>query len=159
MRLSEHFTLAEFIRSDKAVQLGNDNMPDTPEIMNNLHRLAATMERVRAVCGNRPVRVSSGYRNRVVNKAVGGVANSDHALGMACDFMVDGLSKDQIIAAIVAGTPDAVGGSIAFDQLIDEPTWVHIGINPRWRRELLTARRTGPGGKMVYTPYKPGTPV
>lgn len=152
MQLTEHFTLAEFIRSDTAVRMGNDNLPDTPAIMENLHRLAETMERVRKVCGNRPVRISSGYRNIAVNKAVGGVPNSDHALGMACDFMVDGLTKAQIIDAIKHGSDDAVGGSIAYDQLIDEPTWVHIGINPRWRREHLIARRTGPGGVMVYKP-------
>lgn len=152
VQLSEHFTLAEFITSDTARRIGDENLPDTPEVMDNLHQLAATMERVRAVCGNRPVLISSGYRNRKVNAAVGGVPNSDHALGLACDFMVSGLTKEQIVAAIRQGSDDAEGGSIAYDQLIDEPTWVHIGINPKWRRQNLVARRTGPGGKMEYTP-------
>lgn len=144
MQLSEHFTLAEFTRSDTARAMGNSNEPDNAQELENLRLLADTMERVRALFGA-PVLISSGYRNRAVNKAVGGVPNSDHALGLACDFMVKGFTKAEIVERIRHA-------SIAFDQLIDEPTWVHLGINQRWRREVLMARRTGPGGKMVYTP-------
>lgn len=144
MRLSEHFTLAEFTRSDTAVKLGLSNEPDSPQALENLRALAATMEQVRGLFGS-PVIISSGYRNRRVNAAVGGVPNSDHALGHAVDFMVKGFDKAEIVRRI------REEGCFPYDQLIDEPSWVHLSIAPRMRRQNLIARRTGPGGKMVYT--------
>jgi zinc D-Ala-D-Ala carboxypeptidase len=143
MQLTENFKLAEFIRSDTAVKLGNDNMPDTPEILANLRKLADTMEQVRALF-KAPINVSSGYRNKVVNAAVGGVSNSDHAMGLACDFMVKGFEKAEIVRRIR-------NSGIKFDQLIDEPTWVHLGLGVKMRQQVLRARRTGPKNAMVYT--------
>ena len=38
----------------------------------------------------------------------------------------------------------AVAGSqLAFDQLIEEGTWVHISFDPRMRRQVLTKRPEG----------------
>lgn len=145
MQLTPHFKLSEFIRSDAAVRLKNDNLPDTEEHMGNLHALANTMERVRGLFEGAPVNISSGYRNKVVNADVGGVPNSDHCEGRACDFMVAGFTKEEIVRRI------REEGCFPFDQLIDEPTWVHISIGVRMRREVLRARRNSVG-KMVYTP-------
>lgn len=144
MHLSKHFTLAEFTRSDKARQLGNANEPDNPQILENLKRLAEAMELVRGLFGV-PIDVSSGYRNKVVNEAVGGVPNSDHAMGLAVDFLPRGFT--------VADTVKRIRESgIKFDQLIDEPSWVHFGLGAGMRQQVLRARRTGPKGKMVYNP-------
>ncbi|WP_321959716.1 D-Ala-D-Ala carboxypeptidase family metallohydrolase [Paraburkholderia sp. J69-1] len=35
----------------------------------------------------KPILISSAFRSRAVNKAVGGVPNSAHALGFAADFI------------------------------------------------------------------------
>lgn len=144
MQLTTHFALSEFLRSDTAVAIKNDNMPDTDQQMLNLKKLAVLMEEVRALFGA-PINVSSAFRNKKVNAAVGGVANSDHCQGLACDFMVKGFDKDVIVRRIRES-------GIKFDQLIDEPSWVHIGIGVRMRGEVLRARRTGPKGAMQYKP-------
>lgn len=138
MRLSAHFTLAEFTRSDKAIELGEPNQP-TRAHLSNLQRLAAGMEKVRAICGNRAITITSGYRNPRVNRAVGGVPTSAHALGHAADFTVAGL------------TPMAAAGlirdsALGFDQLILETSRgiVHLSFDPRARRQVLT-QKGGPG--------------
>lgn len=138
MNLSPHFTLEEFTRSDAAKKIGNDNEP-TPEHLENLKATAEGMELVRTACGNVPVAVSSGYRNPVVNHAVGGVPNSDHALGWACDFTVPPMSLDDIAAKIMSA-------EIPFDQLIKETSRsiLHISFNPRMRNQVLT-QKGGPG--------------
>lgn len=133
--LTEHFSLREFLRSDKALELGNNNWP-TPTHRRNLLVLAKGMEQVRAALG-RPINPTSGYRNKIVNEAVGGVPNSDHALGWACDFPTANGPKDAR-AIIAAG--------IKFDQLIHEVSRhiLHISFHPRMRGQLLT-QSGGPG--------------
>ena len=140
-QLSTHFTLEEFLASDTATQQGIDNTP-TPEHRANLQVLATSLEPVRTLLGH-PMLVSSGYRNPTLNAAVGGVANSDHALGWAVDFV-----------SPLFGTPfevcEAIRDSgIAFDQLIHEKRrWVHLSFNPRMRNETLTL----PPGSSTYVP-------
>lgn len=140
-QLSTHFTLEELIRSDKARELGNDNLPG-PEHMENLRRLAAGLEAVRMICGNVPMTITSGYRNPVVNQAVGGVWNSAHALGLAADFHVAGLA-DHTAASKIRDS------DLKFDQLIlEEGRCVHISFDPAMRRQVL--RQPGGPGSPCY---------
>ena len=141
MQLTPNFWLQEFLRSDKAVELANDNLP-TAEHLRNIYRSAIGMEWARVILGGRPVRITSGYRNPVVNAAVGGVSNSDHATGLAVDFTVDGLRPFEA-AYNLSVSP------LIFDQLIYEKSRgiVHVSFADRFRGQVLTQ----PGG--------PGTPV
>ena len=138
MQLSPHFHLDEFTRSSTAQSLGDPNRPTRAHLA-NLQRLAAGMEKVRAICGGRPIRITSGYRNPRVNRAVGGVPTSAHAKGDAADFEVEGLSP--MAAARLVRDSDLV-----FDQLILETGRgvVHISFDPRERRQVLT-QKGGPG--------------
>ena len=51
------------------------------------------LEEVRSYFGNRPVRVLSGCRCESHNKTVGGSAKSQHLLGKACDFYIEGVES------------------------------------------------------------------
>lgn len=136
IKLSSHFLLSEFTASDTAKRAGIANTP-TPQHLANLTKTAAGMEKVRAILGGFAIFVTSAYRNPAVNKLVGGVSNSDHALGWAVDFKCP-----------KHGTPFEVAHTLSraglkFDQLIHERKpngqwWVHISFNPRARGELLT---------------------
>lgn len=136
-QLTPHFTLAELIRSDTADRLGDDNRP-TAAHAKNLQALAEALERVRDLVGG-PIRVTSGYRNPRVNAAVGGVANSDHAQGLAADIQRPGMHPRDLARAIAAS-------DIAFDQVIYEASRsvVHFGLGKRMRRQVLTQAK-GPG--------------
>ena len=123
-KLSEHFTLDEFTLSQTAARLGLDNSPNA-QALNNLKRLAETLEKVRGALGNVPILISSGYRSPTVNKAVGGAANSAHMSGLAVDFTAPQFGS-------VLATARAVSKSgIEFDQIIFEyGRWVHLGLSP-----------------------------
>lgn len=120
MNLSRHFTLAEFLASEIAERKGIDNSP-TSEIEAALAFTAAGMERVRAVLGNVPIHVSSGYRCAKLNAAIGGSANSQHMKGEACDFIAPTFGMPYAIVKALADS------DVGFDQLIFEyASWVHI---------------------------------
>jgi putative chitinase len=151
-KLSEHFTLGEFIVSSTAEQLGNDNMP-TPAHLENLKRTAAGMEKVRSILGDCAVVITSGYRNPVVNKAVGGVPNSAHALGHAADFRAAGFSA---LGAARKIRDAHARGEIEFDQLILETSRriVHISFDPQGG-----TKKKGMRGEVLTQKLGAGTPV
>src|ERR1035438_3657764 len=136
MNLTPHFTLEEMTFSEAAARLGLDNPPIQTTIT-NLGMVAAAMERIRTLLGNRPIVVHSGYRSAEVNRAVGGVATSAHCRGLACDFVCPAFGSPAEAALVI------LKSDIDYDQLILEYGWVHIGLAQEGalsRREALTKR-------------------
>lgn len=126
-KLSPHFTVEEFTTSETAARKGINNIPpkDSREYA-NLGRLARTMEDVRKVLDNKPVLISSGYRSKEVNKAVGGSKTSVHMQGLACDFICPGFGTPYEICKKLE--PEMTW--LEIDQLILEfDTWVHLGLS------------------------------
>jgi len=137
-KISEHFTLVEFLASQTAARQGIDNTP-TPEIDDNLIKTAALMEKVRTLLGGRPIFVSSGYRSPALNAAVGGVANSAHVTGQACDFTC----PDYGPVSMVCTALEAEAALLDYDQLIrefdaDGHGWCHIAWAEHPRHMALT---------------------
>jgi hypothetical protein len=140
MSLAPHFTLEEFTRSATAEAERLDNTP-TPEALANLERLAAVMERVRLYLGERPITITSGYRGPQLNAAVGGVANSAHCLGLACDFVCPDFGSPLAICRALEPHMAELG----IDQLIYEfGAWVHLGLSAGPPRHM--ALTIGNGG-------------
>jgi hypothetical protein len=141
VNLTAHFTLDELTASQVATRRGIDNKP-TVTIVRNLTRVAETLEQVR-VLAERPLTVSSGYRCPDLNRWVGGAANSAHVQGLAADISCAGLAPRELARLIQQS-------AIAFDQLIYEGTWVHIGLaDGAPRRQVLTAHFDG--GRATYS--------
>ena len=137
-KLSEHFTLEELTFSATAQRKQIDNKPPA-EVLDNMKRLAAGLEEVRAALGNKPMRINSGYRSPKLNRAVGGARLSAHMAGYAADFVCPEFGSPLKIVKALAAT------GIQFDKLIQEGTWVHISFAPEARRQMLTAH-FGPNG-------------
>jgi zinc D-Ala-D-Ala carboxypeptidase len=136
MNISEHFTFQEFTFSEAALRLELDNTP-APAVIANLRLVAAVMEQVRTLLGERPIVVRSGYRSAEVNEAVGGVITSAHCRGLACDFVCPAFGTPAEVAVAV------LTSSLEYDQLILEYGWVHVGLAQGGllpRREALTKR-------------------
>jgi hypothetical protein len=136
MNLTPHFTLEEMTFSEAAARLGLDNTPIQTAIT-NLGMVAAAMERIRTLLGDRPIVVHSGYRSAGVNQAVGGVAMSAHCQGLACDFVCYAFGTPTEVALAI------LKSDLEYDQLILEYGWVHIGLSQAGllpRREALTKR-------------------
>lgn len=144
--LSRNFSLAELTVSDVARDLGERNRPGAEQLA-NLRALALGLEQVRAILGNRPITIDSAFRNDRVNEAVGGVPNSAHAIGLAADFTIAGLSAADAARKLAASW-------LQFDQLILETSRgvCHISFAPTLRRQVLTQAK-GPG-----SPVTPGLP-
>lgn len=126
MKKIKYFKLSEFINSSTAKRLGINNMP-TFEIVDNLNRLADYLDGIREKVGI-PILVSSGYRCPLLNKAVGGVPNSQHLKGLAADLLCADMSKLESVLRETGG----------FNQLIKEHRkgspnsfWYHVSLCPR----------------------------
>ncbi len=132
MQLSTNFKLNEFTTSQTATRKGIDNTAPAP-IIERLRMLANTLEQVRTLLGNHSIRISSGYRCLALNRAIGSGDTSAHVQGYAVDFTCPGFGTPKEVANKIAQS------DIKFDQLIYEGTWVHLSIDPKNKRELLTA--------------------
>lgn len=133
-KLSAHFTLAEFIRSNTATVQQIDNTPP-PDIIERLKVTAGRMEQVRALLGGNSIHITSGYRNPTLNEAVGGTATSDHMSGYAVDFVCPNFGTPYQICCAIRDS-DLMAH---VDQLIHEKLrWVHISFDPQCRGELLS---------------------
>jgi len=133
MNLSPHFTLAELTYTDHRQF---DNTPTQIEI-SNLQRLAQFLEIVKATLGGKPIIITSGYRSKAVNDAVGSKDSSHHRLGLAADFRVPGMTPDAVVRALL---------KLPYQQIIREfDAWTHISIPQTGapRRQALIIDRTG----------------
>ena len=131
-KLSEHFSLGEFVRSSTAQRMSINNTPDA-EVIENLRNLCTkVLEPLREHLGQ-PVVITSGFRSKRLNETVGGVKNSQHLRGEAADLMVEGekQARDWIRWMM---------DFLEFDQLILEKkgkkVWVHVSLK-RNRQQVL----------------------
>jgi len=157
MKLSEHFTLEELIKSATAKRLGILNSP-TPQVIENLKALCVNiLEPLREAWGA-PIIVSSGYRSPKLNKAIGGAITSEHmaqGTGAAADIRTVSDSPEDNMKLLKL----LLSLKLPFRQLINEypdksgaPNWIHVSYNPKHpnQRSMLTCV----GGK-----YKSGINV
>lgn len=144
MKLSAHFTLAEFLESDSAARYGIDMTPP-PAVQASLKALAVNvLDKVRDRAGC-PIIITSGFRPPALNRKIGGASSSQHVLGEAADIKATAMKPLALCQLIVAA-------KIPFDQLIYEfGNWTHISYRAgRLRGQVLTAKKVG--GKTVYLP-------
>lgn len=122
MQITKNFTLEEMYNSETARIKKINNTPSV-EIQNNLIALVKDiLQPIRDRYG-KPIYVNSGYRSPALNKAVGGVANSEHLTGNAVD--ITSANNKELWALIL----DMIKKKeIVVGQLIDEKKlkWVHI---------------------------------
>ena len=131
--LSPHFTVGEFFRSGTAIRLGIDNNPDahpgegisTAEALENLRALCTeVLEPLRRRVGR--VIVTSGYRCQELNKAVGGVWNSQHLKGEAADIFVPDTATAMRYGHILE-RHSAVQQLLLEPMGIQQKRWIHVG--------------------------------
>jgi zinc D-Ala-D-Ala carboxypeptidase len=150
MKISNHLSLSEVTRSETAKRKGISNTP-TAEHLENFKILAENVfEKIRTHFGV-PIHISSGYRSKELNDAIGGSQTSQHSKGQAIDIDMDGSSNGVSNADVYNFIKD----NLEFDQLIWEfgtdknPDWVHVSyVNGPNRKQKLKAVRTN--GKTSY---------
>ena len=110
-------------------------------IEENLDSLVSNvLEPVRERLG-KPIVVNSGFRCPLHNKTVGGVANSQHVRGEACDCRCE---DNRRLAKIIVELGK-------FDQVIVYPTFIHVSWKRGGGNRQQILRKTA-GGYLKVTP-------
>jgi hypothetical protein len=151
MKISEHLDLSEVTRSDMAKRKGISNMP-TPEHIENFKKLAQNIfEPIRKHFGV-PIMISSGYRSKALNTAIGGSLTSQHLLGQALDLDMDGSSSGVTNKMVF----EYIKNNLDFDQLINEfnYSWVHVSYNTKGKQRKQILDATKISTKTVYSTHK-----
>ena len=130
----KHFTLDEMIHSDTADRLGIDNTPTSEAIQCIDDLVTNVLDKLRGEWG-RPIVVTSGYRCKELNAAVGGAHNSQHLKGQAADIVSDDFEVFRRFVRRWCKDNE-------FDQCIFEHSggreWIHISyVEGRNRRQML----------------------
>jgi hypothetical protein len=153
MQLSKHLSLAEVTRSETAKRKGVSNMP-TPEHLENLKLLAEKVFEPIREHFKVPIHISSGYRSKELNKAIGGSSSSQHLLGQAIDIDMDGSASGVTNKQVF----DFIIKNLDFDQTIAEfpkngnLSWVHVSFSKKQnRKQILVAKKNG--SKTNYINY------
>lgn len=124
MRISKNFTLEELTASATAKARGISNNPGQTDIVNLCGLVHNVLQPLRNWWG-KEVKIGSGYRCLALNRAVGGVSNSQHMKGEAADLCIDG------DMAKARSWFQYIKQHCEFDQLIMEHNakgtyWVHV---------------------------------
>ena len=148
-RLSEHFKLAELCKT--SVKTADGNIPSHVHI-EKMKRVCGWLEMLRDEWNKRygdgddPIIINSGYRSPAVNKAVGGVATSNHLTGCAVDIRVLGMEQLLRYAVILLDISDE--SQEPFDELLIERNskgsyWLHFAVRPEGNRRKIRLMEDG----------------
>jgi len=115
--LSPHFRLKEFLHNGSLDEVDQG-------IISALKRLAHELETIRHQLGDRAIIITSGFRTKMHNLAIGGAPKSQHLYGNAADIEVAGMMPRQVQEALKHWK----GGLGSY------PAWTHVdlGIRRRW---------------------------
>ena len=148
--LSPHFTLAELTKTNTKIK----NVPNEAQV-ENLKRLCGWLEQLRRrptpspsllrEGSEEPIIINSGYRSPEVNRAVGGVATSNHLTGCAVDIHVTGLEQLIHYASTLLDISDERQED--FDELLLERSpkgtyWLHFAVRPHNNRRKVRLIQT-----------------
>lgn len=125
MRISEHISYREAIKSNTATRRGIDNTPSDYEITNMVGVAENIFEPLRKWVGG-PIKITSMYRCEELNRAIGGSSRSQHCEGRAIDL------DDTFGYKTNKEMFEYIRENLNFDNLIYEfgddnnPDWIHV---------------------------------
>lgn len=122
--ISKNFSYREFEKSATADRLGICNVIITVRVRDAVRALTLNILQPLRDFLKLAVLISSGFRCRELNIAVGGVDTSQHTKGEAADIYVlleDGSRMPSVELARII-----IQLGLPFDQLIIYPTFVHV---------------------------------
>lgn len=131
MKLTEHFSLEEMLRSDIAIKYGIKNEPETPEeaeeVKKNLVAICTKILEPLREYMQQPIYINSAYRCKKLNKILHSSSpTSQHLTGSAVDIRITTVEQMNKMVGFIK--------TIEFDQLIIEQNscgsqWLHVSYN------------------------------
>ena len=127
----KYFTIDEMTRSSVAAKRGILNEPTEEEKKNIIALIENVLDPLREAWGA-PIIVTSGFRCKKLNSAVGGSKTSQHMLGQAADIHTKSNTREdnkrlyELIKKL----------DLPVDQCINEYgySWVHVSYGPKNRK-------------------------
>lgn len=143
IQLTKNFNLSEFLKSDTAARLNIKNIPEKIHI----DRLKVLCEKVLQPARDYfeeiyPkkcfIKITSGYRNAALSKAVGSNTNSFHFFGYAADCELYVLKNDKWVECNKE-LFEYIKCYLPYTELINEYnfSWVHVAYNPEDPRKMV----------------------
>ena len=123
--MTTHFSFEELTNSESHPDLVPQNMADARRFEKQMRYTACTLEEIRKVLGV-PMKVTSGFRNNALNKAVGGSATSGHAKGLCADFKPIGLEISHAFDMIQANKSKCPSLKKCIYESVNGAKWLHI---------------------------------
>lgn len=127
MKLTEHFTLEELVRSHTATARGIDNTPARPVVDWLRYLCINILEPLRVEYG-KPITLNSGYRCTKLNAAVGGVTNSQHMFGQAADIHLTSQAHGEKLFALLKH--NKMVDQALFEHGSNNSVWLHVSCAP-----------------------------
>ena len=126
MYITKNFTKEELVASATASKLKIDNTPSEEQGCMLCLLAYRILQPLRDRYG-KPIRITSGFRSKALNKALGGVPSSQHLKGEAADIN-NGVAENKKIFHLAKQMIDE--GKLEVGQLIDEKgySWIHISL-------------------------------
>lgn len=126
MKLSPNFTLEELTATNHP----RLQVEPSTEVVVNLCKLAITVLQPLRDFMKEPIRITSGFRSKELNRYVGGVANSYHLKGLAADIHVN---DEQHAARMFAFLSKLESVDSVLLERKGKSTWLHVQTawNPR----------------------------
>ena len=148
MQLTANFSLHEMCKSETAIRMGYDNVPDE-EATENLRLLCEkVLQPIRDHYG-KGVKVNSGFRSIETNQATGGSSKSDHVRGQAADIEIPSVPNAELAQWIMYNLDYTQLILEFYTQGIPDSGWVHVSYDPNnLKKQELTAVKVA--GKTQY---------
>lgn len=149
MKISEHISYKEAIKSNTATRLNIKNEPNDYQVTNMVGIAHNVFEPLREYVGG-PIKINSMFRCEELNRAIGGSSRSQHCEGRAIDL------DDTFRYKTNAEMFEFIRKNLSFDQLIWEfgddnnPDWVHVSYVSKEENRKRVMRAEKINGKTKY---------
>lgn len=148
-KISQHISFKEATRSNTALRLNLDNIPNAYQTTNMVGVAQNVFEPLREYVGG-PIKITSMFRCEKLNSVLGGSSRSQHCEGRAMDL------DDTFGHKTNAEMYEFIKNNLNFDQLIWEfgdeinPDWIHVSYisEDENRKRCLIADKVN--GKTLY---------
>ena len=149
MKIRENVSYNEAIYSETALRLNIKNEPNDYQISNMVGIANHVFEPLREYVGG-PIKITSMFRNEILNRAIGGAKRSQHMEGRAMDL------DDTFGHKTNAEMYHYIKENINFDQLVwefgtdENPDWIHVSYVSDDQNRQKVLRAVKENGKTIY---------